>query len=356
MWFGERDYPQGQQRNQLKILDVDKENVYLSDVDAPTHLRALQALELALRAGSLKGAAEILAITPAAVGQRVKALEDYLGIELLVRGRSGLQPTAELASALPHLQSAFRELATVTELLDLQRGQDLHIGATPDFADLWLLPRLPVFARAHPNLRINVNGEGPAPTRLGRIDCEITFAPATAARRDGRVADVLFRDFVLPISSPEIDARVAARPERERLEGYPLFHVDFYKDDPAVPKWPQWVADAGHARTAPGRGIRYTRIAPAIEIVADGAGFALCGIALMRESLERGEISLPFPLATGSWSSHAFQAQFRADGLLRPQIRRFRQWLLAQAQITEQWLIQTVGAPDASNAGVQPSR
>jgi LysR family transcriptional regulator, glycine cleavage system transcriptional activator len=312
-------------------------------MDAPSHLRALQALELALRAGSLKGAAEILAITPAAVGQRVKALEEYLGIELLVRGRSGLQPTAELSTALPHLQSAFRELATATELLDLQRGQDIHVAAAPDFADLWLAPRLPEFARAHPNLRFNINGEGTAPTRIGRIDCEITFGPSRAARRGERTLDPLFRDFVLPISSPEIDARVAGRPERERLEGYPLFHVDFYKDDPQVPKWPRWVADAGHARTAPGRGIRFTRVAPAIEIVADGAGFALCGIALMRERLERGEISLPFPLATGSWSSHAFQAQFRADGLLRPQIRRFRQWLLDAASQTDRWLAELVG-------------
>ncbi len=343
MWFDGGNYPQRQSSNKLKILDIDKDNIYLWKMDAPTHLRSLQALELALRAGSLKGAAEILAITPAAVGQRVKALEDYLGIALLVRGRSGLQPTPELAVALPQLQSAFRDLATATELLDLQRGQDLHIAATPDFADLWLLPRLPEFARAHPNLRINVNGEGTAPTRIGRIDCEITFGPSTAARRDARAADVLFRDFVLPISSPEIDARVASRPEHERLEGYPLFHVDFYKDDPQVPKWPQWVVDAGHARTAPGRGIRYTRIAPALEIVADGAGFALCGIALMRERLERGEISLPFPLATGRWSSHAFVAQFRNDALLRPQIRRFRQWLLDEAKQTGQWLVETVG-------------
>ena len=38
-----------------------------------SHLRSLQAVELALRVGSLKGAAEILAITPAAVGQRIKS-------------------------------------------------------------------------------------------------------------------------------------------------------------------------------------------------------------------------------------------------------------------------------------------
>ena len=316
-------------------------------MDAPTHLRSLQALELALRTGSLKAAAEQLAITPAAAGQRVKALEDYLGIALLVRGRSGLHATPALAGALPHLEAAFRQLKSVTELLDLQRGQEIHIAATPDFADLWLQQRLPRFVAAHPNLQFNVNGAGTAPMRVGRIDCEIMFGSTRAPQRDERKTEVLFRDFVLPISSPEMDARVARRPVRERLEGLALFHVDFYKDDPQAPRWPQWVAAQRHKRTAPERGIRFTRIVQAIDTVADGAGYALCGIALARERLEAGELSLPFPLATGCWTSHAFQLRIRADALLRPQVRRFRQWLLDEAGITEAWLVSKVGQPKA---------
>jgi LysR family glycine cleavage system transcriptional activator len=45
-----------------------------------THLRSLQALEMAVRKGSLNAAAGELGITPAAVGQRIKMLEDYLGL------------------------------------------------------------------------------------------------------------------------------------------------------------------------------------------------------------------------------------------------------------------------------------
>ena len=77
---------------------------------APTYRRALQAVELAARTASLKAAAEQLAITPAAAGQRVKALEDFLGVELFVRGRAGLIATPALAGALQHLRAAFREL------------------------------------------------------------------------------------------------------------------------------------------------------------------------------------------------------------------------------------------------------
>jgi len=314
-------------------------------MDGPTHLRSLQALELALRTGSLKGAAERLAITPAAAGQRVKALEDYLGIALLLRGRSGLQATPALASALPHLEAAFRELKSVTELLDLQRGQEFHIAATPDFSDLWLQQRLPRFAAAHPNIRISVNGEGTAPLRVGRIDCEITFGPTKSGQRDDRKVDNLFRDFVLPMSSPEMDERVCSRPERDRLEGVALFHVDFYKDDPQAPKWPQWVASERHKRTAPERGIRFTRIAQAIETVADGAGFAMCGIALARDRLEAGDLSLPFPLSTGRWTSHTFQVRIRNDALLRPQVRLFLFFFFDEAATTEKWLVEKVGEP-----------
>src|SRR3954469_20871172 len=94
-----------------------------------SHLKSFQALELALRTGSLKGAADALAITPAAVGQRIKALEDYLGIDLVVRGRSGLRPTATLSMASAHLTNAFLELGAAAEALDLQRVNEIQIAA-----------------------------------------------------------------------------------------------------------------------------------------------------------------------------------------------------------------------------------
>ncbi len=190
-----------------------------------THLKSLQALQLALRCGSLKGAAELLAITPAAVGQRVKALEDYLGTELVVRGRTGLQPTAALAHAMAQLDAGFRELESVANILDMQRGHEIHVAAAPDFAEMWLRPRLDQFKAMHPNIRFCINGEGEAAIRIAPVDCEIGFGP----RRPVSGNDiVLFADFVLPIASPQIAQRLLKRPKRERLEGFPLLHLDFY--------------------------------------------------------------------------------------------------------------------------------
>lgn len=305
-----------------------------------THLRSLQALELALRTGSLKGAATVLAITPAAAGQRIKALEDYLGMELLVRGRSGLRAAPALAAIQAHLAGAFRDLENVAALLDMQRGHEMHIAAPPDFVDLWLRPRLGRFTRTYPNIRFSINGEGEAPLRIRPADCEFRFGPT---QQSGEIDD-LFRDFVLPVGSPENTARISTVTRRNRLEGFPLLHLDFYRNDPAAPDWSEWIKAQKLKRTEPNRGIRYQRIDTVIDAVLANAGFTLCGIALVAELIDEGRLSLPFALSTGTWTGHAFQARFRSDALARPQVRRFREWLAAEADATRQWLARRTAA------------
>jgi LysR family transcriptional regulator, glycine cleavage system transcriptional activator len=308
---------------------------------APTHLKALQALEAAIRKGSLRSAAEELCVTPAAVGQRIKSLEDYLGIDLLMRSRSGLVATPALSAALKHLYRAFRDLEAVADALDLQRGHEIHIACVSDCADLWLKPRLQDFRSAHPNVLFCVNGEGETPLRLGPMDCEITFGPPADD------VERLFRDFVIPISSPENTRRISSARRRDRLEGFPLLHLDFYRNDPTVPNWRRWAAINQLRRTAPERGIRFQRIAPVLDAVLADAGLPICGLALAADHVDDGRLSLPFPIATGVWTEHVFQARFRGDALLRPQVRRFREWLAEQAGRTREWLEGKVGASQA---------
>jgi LysR family glycine cleavage system transcriptional activator len=304
---------------------------------ATSHLKSLQALELAVRMRSLKAAADALSITPAAVGQRVKVLEDYLGVDLLVRGRSGLKPTPALAAALSNLEIAFRELEAVASILDLQRGHEIHIAAASDFAELWLKPRIGAFKRAHPNVLFCINGEGDAPLRIGQVDCEIRFG----ARREG--ADLLFRDYILPISSAENTKRLSKLPKRERLEGFPLLHLDFYKDDASAPNWSVWIERNKLQRTAPERGMRFQRISSVIEAVRANAGLTICGLALVSELIENGELSLPFSIRAGVLTQHAFEARFRHDALARPQVKRFRDWLLEEGSRTRDWVLHQAG-------------
>lgn len=306
---------------------------------ALSRLRALQAVELALRTGSLKDAAAGLAITPAAVGQRIKALEDYLGTELLVRGRSGLRAAPALAAVLPNLVGAFRDLENVAAMLDMQRGHDIQIAASSDFLALWLRPRLHRFQQTFPDIRFCINGEGDAPLGIGPVDCELAFG----ASRESGVVVQLFRDFVVPVGSPENTARIATVSRRNRFEGFPLLHLDFYKNDPAVPGLAEWLRAQRLKRTEPDRGIRYPYISTAVDAVLANAGFVMCGLALISKLIDDRRLTLPVPVYTGTWTGHYFQARFRSDALVRPQVRRCREWLAAEGELTRQWLGRQTG-------------
>lgn len=299
-----------------------------------SHLRSLQALEAAVRNGSLVAAASELGISPAAVGQRIKALEDYLGVELILRGRAGLQPSKALDTALPHLGAAFEEIGKAADALEMQRGHELHLAGPPDFLDLWLKPRLPQFRERMPAVRFNLNGEGDAPLRIGRADCRIDFGPVP--RNSG--AEPLFRDYVLAVGSPANVERTAALPHGSRLEGFPLLHLDFYKDDPAGRGWQEWTCRHGLTRTAPERGIRFRRISAAIDSMLADAGFALSGLAMLRPLLETGRLAMPYPPSMGTWTDGSFTATFAADWPRRAPLRAFRDWLLEQAGETCAWL------------------
>ncbi len=299
-----------------------------------THLRGLQALELALRTGSMKAAARELAISPAAVGQRLRALEDYLGYDLLVRGRSGLRPTRELEAAMAHLGAAFRELDTVSRILDFQRVEEIHITADPDLAELWLRPRLEAFKAGNRNSLFCLNGIGDVPVRLGDADCEIWFG----CGRDGEEEEILFNDYLVPVSSPTNTKRISKLPEASRLEGFPLLHLDRYTVHAGEIGWTEWIREYGHRRTAPDRGIRYKRVQHALEAVYANAGLMICGLSLVLGEVQAGSLSLPFDVRKGQWTRNAYRVGFRPDRLRRASVERFREWLLQQAGETHRRL------------------
>lgn len=300
-------------------------------MSVPAHLRSLQALEMAVRCGSFVKAADALGITPAAVGQRVKALEDYLGIALLRRTRSGIRPTPELEDALPALSRAFGALEEGMAALEAQRGQEIHVAAPSDVAELWLLPRLPAFRARSRNIRFCINGEGDAAPRPGRVDLELGFGMA-----DGADVTPLFRDLVAPLASPGTIARLASSAPESRLEGFPLIHLDLYDSDPAGLSWPDWIRASGVRRSAPERGMRFQRAAAALDAAAADAGYALCGLALAAPALAAGRVALAWPANTGIRAAHPLAA--RCSAAARPHVRGFLAWLVSEGAATEAWI------------------
>jgi len=124
-----------------------------------THLplNALRVFDAAARHLSFTKAADELAVTPAAVGQQIRALEDLLGVILFRRTPKGLELTAEADAGLDALRQGF--LMFEESVRAIQSGQSssaLTIAAPRDFTSKWLAPRLASYARANPDLRFSL--------------------------------------------------------------------------------------------------------------------------------------------------------------------------------------------------------
>ncbi|MGY4303030.1 LysR family glycine cleavage system transcriptional activator [Bradyrhizobium sp. USDA 4369] len=91
-------------------------------------LNALRAFEAAARHLSFKRAAQDLHVTPAAVGQQVKALEARLGVRLFERLHKQLILTAAGQSYLPGISDGFRRIADATAQLKPQGAVLLQLG------------------------------------------------------------------------------------------------------------------------------------------------------------------------------------------------------------------------------------
>ena len=291
-----------------------------------THLKALQALELAVREGSLKGAANKLGITPAAVGQRIRTLEDFLSTDLLMRGRSGLQPTKVLDSAMADLRIAFEALDRVTDTLDFQRVSEIHIVAEADWGELWLLPRLQSFKDQHPNLLFCINGAGDVPMRLGSPDLRI-FADES----DG---EPLYNDVLVPVTGPDNTRRIAGFDPVYQMEGMPLLHLRAQQDDPNHPGWVEWFQAFGHRESGPDRGINYPNARLALDAVRQNVGFFVCHLSLVLKDLEDGTIVNPFPLKQHIADPRPLRLTLRPDAKNRAPIMRFVEWLRKEARET----------------------
>ena len=292
-----------------------------------THLKSLQALELAVREGSLKGAAARLGITSAAVGQRIRSLEDYLGSDLLMRGRSGLQPTGVLDQAMADLRLGFEALDRVTETLDYQRASEIQIVADPDWAELWLAPKLQQFRKEHPNILFCINGAGDVPVRLGSPDLKITCDDA-----DG---EILYHDLLVPVTGPDNTRRIADFDPVNQMEGMPLLHLRDQLERTDHPGWVAWFTKFGHRESGPDRGVKYPNARLALDAVRQDVGFLVCNLSLVFDDFEKGTIVHPFPLSQSLPAGYPYRMTLRGDAKNRAPALRFTQWLRAKSLETQ---------------------
>ncbi|MET0269113.1 MAG: LysR family transcriptional regulator [Sphingomonas sp.] len=121
-----------------------------------THLplNGLRVLDAAARHLSFTRAADELAVTPAAVGQQIRALEDTLGVVLFRRTAKGLELTPEGESGLAPLRDGFLMFEEAVRAMQAQQSsKTLTIAAPRDLTAKWLAARLAAYRATDPELR-----------------------------------------------------------------------------------------------------------------------------------------------------------------------------------------------------------
>ncbi|QYX57502.1 LysR family transcriptional regulator [Roseovarius sp. SCSIO 43702] len=228
-------------------------------------LNALRAFDVAGRHLNFRAAADEMGVTQGAVAQQVRQLEAHLGLPLFERLPKGLAFTASGRSYHARIATAFEELRAATETLRPEKGK-VVVSVTPTFAAKWLIPNLPDFSAAHPEIDLVVL----ATERVSSFHGDgIDLAIRQGKPPFGAALEVvrLFRQEVIAVAAPALVGGHGVPLAPETLSRLPKLHD-------AHDLWPAFlgqldVADRG------GRGLRLNQTTLALDAALSGQGVAL---------------------------------------------------------------------------------
>lgn len=291
-------------------------------------LNALKAFEAAGRHLSFTKAGAELGVTPAAVSHQVKALEELLEVTLFRRLTRALRLTDAGQAALPTLAEGFDKLAQGVELMRAQSESGvLTVSVSPSFGAMWLVPRLERFRSRHPEIEIRIDGtDRKVDVARGEADVALRYGPGGY---EGVRVDRLFGQANTPVCSPALLAGAKPLRRPEDLRHHTLLHVDWNEADAS---WRMWLLAAGLSDIDPTSGPRFTMENMAVRAALDGQGVALVGDMLVAEELAAGRLVRPFDPSLSTPLSFSFYLLSAKDGVERPKVAAFRDWLLEEAR------------------------
>lgn len=233
----------------------------------------LKVFEAAGRHGSFTAAAEEFGATQAAVSQRIRNLESWLGRQLFIRSARGVTLTVDGESYLPLVHDSLRALEQGTENLFGQTVRELRIAGLPSHVEMLVLPRLAAFSESYPDVRLVTE------TVPKRLDFEaadgalhIRFGRGGWQGRDG----VLLANEVLqPMAAPE--------------------HAKNWRNLPAIevrgerPGWAEWARVTGEAVPEEGA-VSVDSMGHALRAARLGMGVVLGSTALAANLLRTGQL------------------------------------------------------------------
>jgi len=303
-------------------------------------LQSLRAFEAAARSLSFKQAANELHVTPGAISQQIKALEDQLGVQLFVRRTRAIELTDEARAMLPPLREGLAQLAAAVEAV--HHGSPtglLSVSTPPSFAARWLVPRLPDFSATYPDVEVRLTTSLQAIDKRNALENASidgkSLADADVVVRFGRgeypgwIVDRLFSPSYVPVCAPALLRGDHPLETPADLCWHPLIHDDTVPDLEDRPTWLQWLVLAGMPDIKTRRGPRFQDAGLVLASAMAGQGVALAAMPLASAEIAAGRLAMPFDLAIPS--RFAYFVCLPGATAARPAAIAFRDWIVSAA-------------------------
>ncbi len=289
---------------------------------SPPPLNALRAFEAFARHGGMTAAAAELCVTHGAVSRQVAALQEHLGVVLVVGPRHRLTLTPAGGELAAQLTRAFGTIGAAVEAARNDRRREIEISCLGTFALKWLIPRLPSFMAAHPEVRVKVS-ESYATIDFGRHSADGAIRilnPGPTPKR--QEATSFLKQFQGPVGSPEL---VGAALSIEAMGRMPRLHASTFRES-----WAVWGDLVGVSLPAPSLEREFQHNNSMIEAAAAGMGVAIAPWAFVAPDVMSGRLTAPFGFAERP-SRFVF---LRPEGRPDPSVDAFRDWLVAEGEVS----------------------
>jgi LysR family transcriptional regulator, glycine cleavage system transcriptional activator len=285
-------------------------------------LNALRAFEATARHLSVKNAADELCVTPGAVSQMLKALEQHLGIMLFKRMNRGIVLTEAGQDYRPPVRNAFRQIGEATRRIATSADTGvLTVSVTPAFAATWLVPRLRDFQSAHPGIDLQVV-TGKALVDFARDGVDVAVRHGLG-RYSGLRSERIFVVELVPVAAPPLVARLGAPTTAAELTRWPQVHDADRKD------WHLWLQAQGIEEIGAPRGPAFDDSNLLLQAVLAGQGAGLLPAVMAAPALAEGRL---VKLVNVAWpQAFAYYLVYPEAGHARPKIAAFRTWILGAA-------------------------
>jgi LysR family glycine cleavage system transcriptional activator len=293
------------------------------------NLSALRAFEAAARLLSFTKAAAELNVTPAAISQRIRQLEERYGAPLFARTTRSLSLTPTGGAIRPLVRDGFAAFEEVHARLSAERdGGTLTVSLYPTFAEKWLIPRLESFRSAYPDIDLRIHATDDfVDFRRDGVDIAIRYG---TGEYPGLVVIPLMEEPAVPVCAPEI-ARTLRAPED--LANHTLLHAEWRMDREAGANWRAWLKAARVTEVDPTRGLRFNTEAMTVQAAIDGLGVALTPRPLVARDIREGRLARPFGDRLDVPTEFRDYIVYPPAAESVPKVAAFRDWALEAATL-----------------------